>query len=721
MGEFRTILFIELLGGIGDIVIALPAIHALARSHPTAKLKVLTFAPGSELLAADPWIDRVICAPSGQARQAVDALLGSESFDLIVSDTNYDGIGSAIEAYQSTSSHHPVVITNLWRSPPDDERVGDRFLSILKTEKIITEASIQNDEAQIYLTAIEGQTARQPLEAAYRPLIVLYPDAGMPIKQWSVDNFITLGQALQQQYGATVIVPIGSDPQQAEQIVQGIGGTAQVLPRGSLRQLAATLAQADLMIAADTGSARIAAALNIPTITLFGPSWHGRYGQPSPHINLQGYPTCPERLIRNFTEQRCWYSGQCPFDWRTCLDDISPPDVLKAATHLLNPARLTPSSCPSTPLPFSLPSSRLQNILVMRLDNIGDVIMTSPVFRALRQNLPDATITLMASPSGTFAAPLLPGIDRVLPWRVLWQDLGRLDFDPDREWRLIETLKAHQFDAALILTSFSQSPHPAALLCALAGIPVRIGESKEQDSGTLTHAIPPASDQIHQVDRNLRLVEAMGFAVTDRRLSLHPPDPTHQTVTQIFKQHTQPSKYPDSYLLLNPWTTCQSRNYDPDRFATAARQLSEMTGWTVVVTGTEKDRQRSRGLLEKLGDCALDLVGKTSLSELVALVAEAKLVLTNNTSTMHIAEAMQTPQVVLFAGTEQESQWQPRYSPFQLLRRDTVCSPCYAFECPYQLQCLDIDPAEILTAALRLLQMEWNTSESKQTPELKYG
>ncbi|HEY9663046.1 MAG TPA: hypothetical protein V6C65_31770, partial [Allocoleopsis sp.] len=212
MGDFRTILFIELLGGIGDIVIALPAIHALARSHPTAKLTVLTFAPGSELLEADPWIDRVICATAGQARQAVDALLSRESFDLIVSDTNYDGIGAAIEAYQSASSHHPTIITNLWRSPPDDERVSDRFLSILKSEKIITEEAIQNDEVQVYLTAIEQQTARQQLGAAYRPLIILYPDAGMPIKQWSVANFIALGQALQQQYGATVIVPIGSDP-----------------------------------------------------------------------------------------------------------------------------------------------------------------------------------------------------------------------------------------------------------------------------------------------------------------------------------------------------------------------------------------------------------------------------------------------------------------------------------------------------------------------------
>ena len=64
-------------------------------------------------------------------------------------------------------------------------------------------------------------------------------------------------------------------------------------------------------------------------------------------------------------------------------------------------------------------------------------------------------------------------VNEVLPWRVLWQDLGNLNFDSAREWELIETLRQRQFDAAIILTSFSQSPHPAALACYLAGIPLR--------------------------------------------------------------------------------------------------------------------------------------------------------------------------------------------------------------------------------------------------------
>lgn len=701
LNEIHRILFVELLGGIGDVVIALPAIHALARSYPAAQLTVLTFAPGNELLQENPLIHRVICAELKQPRQSLEQLLTQESFDLIVSDTNYDGIADLISQSNTKQS-----VTNLWRNPPNEELVSDRFLKILLAEGVIYEAAIPKNEPLIQLTLAEKATAHQTCGAAYRPIVILCPDAGMPIKRWSAENFITTGKALQQRFGATVLVSEGSEPDLAKRIVETIGGSARVLERRSLRELAAMMSEADLAIAADTGPARIAAALNIPTITLFGPSWHGRYGQAAPHVNLQGASDCPERVIANFTEQPCWYTSHCPYQWNTCLDDISPGTVLDAAEQLLQQSKELVTKQENLYLKDLLPplNSKLKtqnskllrewksvrNLLVMRLDNIGDVIMTSPALKALKQNLPDATITLMASPAGALAAPLLPGVDHVLSWRVLWQDLGRLDFNPEREWEMIRTLKNYHFDAAIILTSFSQSPHPAGLICALAGIPLRLGESKEQDLRTLTHAPMDASDEIHQVERNLRLIESVGFAVTDRRLSLKIPD-----------------NYPSlstPYILLNPWTSCQARNYDPQRFAIAARKLSEITGWSVVVTGVEKDRDRSQPILDELGNCGIDLIGKTELPELVSLIAKANLVLTNNTSTMHIADATGTPNIVLFSGTEKESQWEPRHSPSRLLRRSTVCSPCYSFNCPYSLECLDIEPESVVQASLELLQ-----------------
>ena len=123
----------------------------------------------------------------------------------------------------------------------------------------------------------------------------------------------------------------------------------------------------------------------------------------------------------------------------------------------------------------------------------------------------------------------------------------------------------------------------------------------------------------------------------------------------------------------------------------------------MVVSGTEAHRSRSGELLDALGDRGVSLVGATGLSELAALSEGARLVLTNNTSTMHLLDALRTPGVVLFSGTELEEQWRPRDAPHRLLRRETSCSPCYAFACPYNLECLDIPPEEVTEAGLSLL------------------
>lgn len=129
--RIHRILFVELLGGIGDLVIALPAIHSLARSHPSARLTVLTFAPGAELLRHDPDVHRTVVAPKGAARQAVEEILAAESFDLVVCDTSYEGIDALVRAAA------PRTVANLWRAPPPGERVGERFVRLLVDDGVV--------------------------------------------------------------------------------------------------------------------------------------------------------------------------------------------------------------------------------------------------------------------------------------------------------------------------------------------------------------------------------------------------------------------------------------------------------------------------------------------------------------------------------------------------------------------------------------------------------
>lgn len=352
-------------------------------------------------------------------------------------------------------------------------------------------------------------------------------------------------------------------------------------------------------------------------------------------------------------------------------------------------------------LPIDPAWAAARNLLIMRPDNIGDVVMTGPLLRALREALPGSRLTLLASPGGAQAAPLLPWLDDVIAERVLWQDLGRLDFDPGRERALIAQLQERRFDAAIILTSFSQSPYPPAFVARLAGIPLRLGASREREGGLLTHAPPNPPDAVHQVERNLQLIESVGFPVADRRLSVSIPAEAAASAARLLAGEGLGLGNP--FILLCPWASCQARTYFSDRFAAAARELAGTTGWPVVVGGAPRDRERSDAILAGLGAYGVDLVGRTTVPELAALIADARLVLANDSLPMHLADALQTPAVILYSGTELESQWAPRHGPHRLLRRPTPCSPCYAFTCPYNLDCLDFSPADVVAEALSLL------------------
>ncbi|WAS89782.1 glycosyltransferase family 9 protein [Nannocystis punicea] len=342
--------------------------------------------------------------------------------------------------------------------------------------------------------------------------------------------------------------------------------------------------------------------------------------------------------------------------------------------------------------------SGVRRILVVRLDNLGDVILTGPTLRALKAHLPHVHLTLLASPGGAPAAALLPWVDDIEPCRALWQDLGRLAFDPARERDLIAALRRGDHDLALILTSFRQTPHPAALACALAGIPARIGESRERGRA-LTVALPHADDALHQCERNLLLIERLGVPVTDRRLEIRLPRAAWSAADARLAAH----RVTGDYLVWNPFASCAARTYDPLRHALAARALAEYADLRLLVCGAARDRQRVGELAALLGPRGVDLVGETDLPEFAALLAGARLVLTNNTAALHLADALAVPQLVTYAGTDRDSQWRPRTSPHRLLRRPTACTPCYRFACPTEHECLALAPAEVLAAGLSLL------------------
>lgn len=360
-----------------------------------------------------------------------------------------------------------------------------------------------------------------------------------------------------------------------------------------------------------------------------------------------------------------------------------------------------------------------RHILTVRMDNIGDAIMLGPALRAVKETSPGARLTLLASPAGATAAPLLPWIDDTIVWRAIWQDLGHLPFDPPRERELIDRLAERAFDAALIFTSFSQTPHVPGYVCYMAGIPLRAGESKEFGGRSLTTELKSAPDALHQVERNLRLVEALGFVARDRRLAIAIPDSARATAPVVLAEAGLDPDVP--FVLLHPGASAQARRYPAERWGAVADQLTAR-GWPVLITGVDREAGRIAPAIHG-APRARCLIGKTTLAEYAALVERAALVLCGNTLPLHLADAAGTPVLALYSGTDYETQWQPRQTRSLLLRRPTPCHPCYLFECPIGLACLDIPAEEVVEAAeallservtsdeLRMMSQEWSRHE----------
>ncbi len=340
-----------------------------------------------------------------------------------------------------------------------------------------------------------------------------------------------------------------------------------------------------------------------------------------------------------------------------------------------------------------------RKILVTRPDNIGDVVMLGPALRAVKETSPDATITLLASPGGATAAPLLPWVDDVIAWRTLWQDLGHLSFDPARERELINVLAERSFDAALIFTSFSQTPHVPGYVCYLAGIPLRAGESKEFGGAALTTELRGAPDDMHQVERNLRLVETLGFVARDRHLRICIPDEARAAVPRLLRKAGIDAQAP--FVLFHPGASAQARRYPMERAGAVAQLLCER-GWPVLVTAVEREAELVAHIAQHAPDARF-LVGSTTLGEYAALLEHAALVICGNTLPLHLADALERPVLGLYSGTDYEAQWRPRFTRSTLLRVATPCHPCYLFKCPIGMLCLDIAPEEVVAAAVELL------------------
>jgi lipopolysaccharide heptosyltransferase II len=353
--------------------------------------------------------------------------------------------------------------------------------------------------------------------------------------------------------------------------------------------------------------------------------------------------------------------------------------------------------------------SAVQRILCIRLDALGDVLMTTPALAALKGQAANRHLTLLTSASGGAVAPLLPMIDETIQFDSPWMKATTPRSDSSLDRQMIDRLAQGRYDAAVVFTVYSQTPFPAALLCYLANIPLRLAHARENPYKLLTHWVPESEPEQfvrHEVQRQLDLVATIGATIEDTRLVVRLTSAARQKMRRRLTRLGLHGRAPR--VVIHPGASVPSRRYPPEGFAAVAGALVREQGCQVLLTGSAGERELVAQIQQDAGVPTLSLAGETNVEELAALLAESSLLVSNNTGPVHLAAAVGTPVVDLYALTNlQHTPWQV---PHEVLFHDVPCRNCYKSVCPQEHHhCLRlVRPEAVVRAACRLLRRQFS-------------
>ncbi len=336
--------------------------------------------------------------------------------------------------------------------------------------------------------------------------------------------------------------------------------------------------------------------------------------------------------------------------------------------------------------------------IVIRSSNwLGDAVMTTPALQAIKRGRPDAHITVLVRAKLADYWRHLPEVDAVIPIEA-----------GESPWSVARKVRQGCFDAAVILPNSVRT----ALEIRLAGVPLRIGYPAKWRRWLINEPLPPprhrrkAIPARHQVHHYLELARRIGAEV------LFPPEagPEAFFPTPALRMARRPAREPGVWRLgLCPGAEFgAAKRWLPERFSQTASHVATRERCEWVLFGVGGDAPVGAAIeaafeAGPLGSRLTNLIGKTSLTELMEMLATCDLLLTNDTGTMHLAAALGVPTVALFGSTEPRLT-APLGPGHQILRHQVECSPCFQRDCPLDFRCMEaITVEEASGAILRVL------------------
>jgi heptosyltransferase-2 len=344
-----------------------------------------------------------------------------------------------------------------------------------------------------------------------------------------------------------------------------------------------------------------------------------------------------------------------------------------------------------------LPAERIERVLIRGTNWIGDVVMTLPAIAAIRKTWPHARISILAKPWVGEVYRLSPDVDEIIPF----EEPGRHAGIPGK-WRLAGELRRYRFDCAILL----QNAIEAAILARLAGIPLRAGYNSDGRGLLLTHSVrrSQAIREVHQIDYYREMVLALGCATAGRNVRLRPGTDYDETAKRLLGRFGIGENSP--LIGIAPGAAYgPAKKWLPERFAAVADRLIDAAGAQTVLFGSAGDTESTTAVARSARHPLVDIAGRTTLKEAMALIARCALFLSNDSGLMHVAGAMGIPTIAIFGSTNPATT-SPVGEKSVVIHHDIPCSPCLKPVCPTDFRCMKmIDVDEVYAAAYRLMPM----------------
>jgi len=670
MPKVSKILFVT-LSNIGDCILTLPVLDCLRKDFPEAEITVIVGPRPAQIFQENRNVNKVFIYDKRAglgARINLLKTLRKNEFDLIVDLRN------SIFSWLVSARRKNL---KLLRFPSNIKHMRQRHLFKLSNLGLRS-GGLEVPAKSLSLRLQDEEYISRLLKKAgiidKDRIIVISPGARSLIKRWPKEKFTDLINSLPA--GFKIILIGDQDDASINQYISRNAKVAALDLTGetSLLQAAALLKKATLLITNDSANLHLASYLNVPTIAIFGPTDDSKYGPWSENW----------RVVKKEIFCRPCMKAQCRFKTMECLHRVSVEDVLRQVKDILLPS---PPACPASP--------QYKRILIVRTDRLGDVILSTPVIKALRDAYPQAFLAMVVNPYTKAIVEGNPNLDEVILY-----DKNHKEKNLIAAFGFSRALAKNKFDLAIVLNPSNRSN----LIPFLAGIPKRIGYDRKLGF-LLTGRVKDFKHQgkKHEIEYNLDLVRELGIEPQDKNTFMPISPESEIWVEAVFKKENISSS--DKLAVINPVASDNSKMWPQDRYAQVADKLADK-GLKIIILGGPKDQEIAGGVIKKLHCQYINMVGNNNISQAASLLRRSSLFVSSDTGPMHLASSLGIP-VIAILGRSQPGlsplRWGPHNKNSAVIHKDVGCTECLAHNCQKGFLCLQaITADDVIRAAERL-------------------